>query len=75
MMGFGFNAATGDFSRGAEGFWIEDGKLTFPVGELTVSANFKDLWTGIDGVGDNLDAKTGFACPTFRVQKMTVAGS
>ena len=75
MMGFGFNGTTGDFSRGAEGFWIEKGELTKPVGEITISANFKDLWKRIDAVGDDLDPKTGFACPTFRVSRMTVAGS
>ena len=75
MMGFGFNPTTGDFSRGAEGFWIEKGQKTFAVGEITISANFKDLWTGIDGIGDDLDPKMGFACPTFRVARMTVAGS
>ena len=75
MMGFGFNATTGDFSRGAEGFWIRDGKLAEPVGEITVSANFKDLWRRIDAIGDDLDPKTAVACPTFRVSRMTVAGS
>lgn len=75
MMGFGFNAVTGDFSRGAEGFWIEDGKKAFPVGEITISLNFDDLWTSVDAVGSDLDPKTRYACPTFRVAKMTVAGS
>ena len=75
MMGFGFNATTGDFSRGAEGFWIRNGKLAEPVGEITVSANFKDLWARIDAVGSDLDPKTAVACPTFRVSQMTVAGS
>ena len=75
MMGFGFNATTGDFSRGAEGFWIEKGKKTFPVGEITISANFKDLWSGIDAIAEDLDPKTQFACPTFRVKRMTVAGT
>lgn len=75
MMGFGFNAVTGDFSRGAEGFWIEDGELSYPVGEVTVSANFLDLWKNIDAVGDDVDTRARYACPTFRVSKMTVAGS
>jgi PmbA protein len=74
LMGFGFNATTGDFSRGAGGFLIENGKLTQPVTEVTVSANFDDLWKSIDAVGDDLDMKTSTACPTFRVSKMTVAG-
>lgn len=75
MMGFGFNAVTGDFSRGAEGFWIENGKRTFPVGEVTISLNLDDLLKTIDAVGDDLDAKTRYACPTFRVASMTVAGA
>jgi PmbA protein len=74
MMGFGFNAVTGDFSRGAGGFLIEDGKLGRPVTEVTVSANFDDLWKSVDAVGDDLELKTSTACPTFRVAKMTVAG-
>lgn len=75
MMGFGFSAVTGDFSRGAEGFWIENGEKKFPVGEITISLNFDALWKGIDAVGRDLDAKARFATPTFRVAKMTVAGS
>ena len=74
LMGFGFNPTTGDFSRGAGGFLIEDGKLTTPVTEVTVSANFDDLWKSIDAVGDDLDMKTSTACATFRVSKMTIAG-
>jgi PmbA protein len=74
MMGFGFNPVTGDFSRGAGGFWIEKGELTFPVSEVTISANFDALWKGIDAVGDDLVLRSGTACPTFRVAKMTIAG-
>jgi PmbA protein len=74
LMGFGFNPVTGDFSRGAGGFLIENGELTKPVTEVTVSANFDALWKSIDAVGDDLDLKTSTACPTFRVSKMTVAG-
>jgi len=74
MMGFGFNAVTGDFSRGAGGFLIENGKLGRPVSEITIGANFNDLWHGIDAVGDDLDMRSSTACPTFRVAKMMVAG-
>lgn len=74
MMGFGFNGVTGDFSRGAGGFLIENGKLTQPVTEVTVSANFDALLKGIDAVGDDLDLRSSTACPTFRVAKMMVAG-
>jgi PmbA protein len=74
MMGFGFNPVTGDFSRGAAGFWIEKGELTFPVSEVTVSANFDTLLQSIDMVGNDLELRTSTACPTFRVSKMTLAG-
>jgi PmbA protein len=74
MMGFGFNAVTGDFSRGASGFWIEGGELAFPVSEVTISLNVDDLWQRIDAVGSDLDLRTATASPTLRVSKMTVAG-
>lgn len=75
MMGFGFNAVTGDFSRGAAGFWIEDGKIAFPVGEVTISSNLDAMLLGIDAVADDLELKTSTAAPTFRVASMTIAGS
>lgn len=74
MMGFGFNPVTGDFSRGASGFWIEGGELAFPVSEVTISASFDRLWSGVDGVGDDLRQRSSTACPTFRVAGMTIAG-
>jgi len=74
MMGFGFNAVTGDFSRGASGFWIEDGALAFPVSEVTISLNVDLLWKSIDAVGADLDMRTATASPTLRVARMTVAG-
>jgi len=74
MMGFGFNPVTGDFSRGAGGFWIERGELAWPVSEATLSANFDRLWQSIDAVGDDLTLRTATAGPTFRVAGMTVAG-
>ena len=74
MMGFGFNAMTGDFSRGASGFWIENGELAFPVSEVTISLNVDDLWKTLDAVGSDLDLRTATAAPTIRVAKMTIAG-
>ncbi len=74
MMGFGFNAVTGDFSRGAAGFWIENGELTYPVSEVTISLNIDDLWKSLDAIGDDLDLRTSTAAPTIRVARMTVAG-
>jgi PmbA protein len=75
LMGFGFNAVTGDYSQGAAGFWIEGGARAYPVGEITISANFDDLWKGIDAVGDDLDARSSVQCPSFRVGRMMIAGS
>jgi PmbA protein len=75
MMGFGFNAVTGDFSRGASGFLIRDGELSDPVSEVTISLNLDQLLQRIDAVADDLDQRTAVASPTFRVSSMTVAGS
>ena len=75
LMGFGFNAVTGDYSQGASGFWIENGERAFPVSEITISANFDDLWKGVDAVGDDPDKRSSIQVPSFRVAKMTIAGS
>ena len=75
MMGFGFNAVTGDFSRGASGFLIEDGELSHPVSEVTISLNLDQLLQRIDAVANDLDQRTAIASPTFRVSSMTLAGS
>jgi PmbA protein len=75
MMGFGFNATTGDFSRGAAGFWIENGALAFPVSEVTISLNVDAMLQSIDAVGSDLDLRTATAAPTIRVAKMTIAGA
>lgn len=75
MMGFGFNAITGDFSRGAGGFWIEDGQILHPVSEVTISSNLDVMLQGIDLVGNDLDLKTSTASPSFRVSKMTLSGN
>ncbi len=75
MMGFGFNAVTGDFSRGASGFLIQDGELAHPVSEVTISLNLDQLLQRIDAVADDLDQRTAVASPTFRVSSMTLAGS
>jgi len=75
MMGFGFNATTGDFSRGASGFWIENGELAYPVSEVTISLNMNEFWHRIDALGDDLDFRSSTVAPTIRVAKMTIAGS
>ncbi|MGN6108214.1 MAG: TldD/PmbA family protein [Kofleriaceae bacterium] len=75
LMGFGFNPVTGDFSRGANGFWIENGELTFPVSEVTIAANFDEILKRIDAVADDLQLRSSTAAPTFRVSHMTLAGT
>ncbi len=75
LMGFGFNPVTGDFSRGAQGFWIEGGELTFPVSEITIAANFDEILKRIDLVADDLDLRSSTAAPTFRVSHMMLAGT
>ena len=75
LMGFGFNAVTGDFSRGAQGFWIEGGELTFPVSEVTIAANFDEILKRIDAVADDLELRSSTAAPTFRVSHMMLAGT
>ena len=75
LMGFGFNPVTGDFSRGAQGFWIEGGEFAFPVSEVTIAANFDEILKRIDAVGDDLKLRTLVAAPTFRVSQMTLAGT
>ncbi|HUS31141.1 MAG TPA: TldD/PmbA family protein [Kofleriaceae bacterium] len=75
LMGFGFNPVTGDFSRGAQGFWIEKGELTFPVSEVTIAANFDQILKRIDLVANDLVLRSSTAAPTFRVSHMMLAGT
>ncbi len=73
MIGFGINAVTGDYSRGAGGFWIENGKLTYPVNEVTVAGNLKDMFLNLTPAND-LTFRYGTDAPTLRIEGMTVAG-
>ena len=74
MMGFGINGVTGDYSRGASGFWIENGQITYPVSEMTVASNLKDMFLNLTPAND-LEFRYGTNCPTLRIDGMTVAGS
>lgn len=74
MIGMGVNGVTGDYSRGASGFWIENGKLTFPVSEITVAGNLKDMFLNLTPASD-LVFRNGTNAPTIRVEGMTVAGT
>jgi PmbA protein len=74
MMGMGVNGVTGDYSRGAAGFWIENGALTFPVSEITIAGNLKDMFLNIS-LADDLEFRTGIDAPTLRIDGMTIAGT
>ena len=74
LMGFGVNQTTGDFSRGASGVWIENGALAFPVIEINISGNLKEMLRDIDAVGSDLEWRAGGASPTIRMAKMTISG-
>ena len=74
LIGFGVNAVTGDYSRGASGFWIEHGKLAWPVSGITVAGNLKDMFLNITPASD-LQFKSSTNAPTVRIEGMTVAGS
>jgi PmbA protein len=74
MMGFGFNPVTGDFSRGASGFWIESGRFVHPVGEVTISSNLDTMLKNVDAVGTDAIVRSSIVAPTIRISSMTIAG-
>jgi len=74
LFGFGFNAVTGDFSRGATGVWIERGERIHPVEEITIAGNLAEMLTKIDAVGSELIWLGSVAAPALRVARMTLAG-
>ena len=74
FLGFGVNLVTGDFSRGASGLWIDGGEFAFPVEEITVAGNLKDMFRNVSEIGDDLEFRSSIAAPTIRIDGMTVAG-
>jgi PmbA protein len=73
LIGFGVNGVTGDYSRGAGGFWIEDGQLAYPVSEVTIAGNLLQMFANTT-VANDLEFRYGTDSPTLRVDGMTVAG-
>lgn len=73
MMGRGVNDVTGDYSRGASGFWIENGEIAFPVSGLTIAGNLLDMYPTLTAAND-LEFRTGMDAPTIRIDGLTVAG-
>ncbi len=72
-IGMGVNGVTGDYSRGAAGFWIENGEITHPISEVTVAGNLKDMFAALVPA-DDLVFRHGIDAPTVRIDGMTVAG-
>ena len=75
LIGFGINMVTGDYSRGAAGLWIENGELTYPVEEVTIAGNLKEMLQNIEMVGNDLEMRGRIAAPTLKISKMTIAGN
>lgn len=74
-MGQGVNMVTGDYSRGASGFWIENGEIAYPVDEVTIASNLKDMLLAIVGVGDDVDLRGNVRSPSILIESMMVAGA
>ncbi len=75
LIGFGINLATGDYSQGAAGVWIEKGELTVPVEEVTIAGNLRDMLMQIEAIGRDLPPHRGVASPTIKIGRMTIAGT
>ena len=74
VTGYGINPVNGNFSGGAGGFWIEDGKAAFPVKGLTIAGTAEEILNGIDMVADDLDLNLTMTAPTFRVRLLQIGG-
>lgn len=75
VMGQGVNTVTGDYSRGAAGFWVENGEIQYPVEEFTLASRLQDMFMGLQQVGNDLDMRGGVITGSWLIDNMTVAGS
>jgi len=74
LMGQGINIVTGDYSRGAAGFWVENGEIQYPVEEITIAGNLKDMFKQIAQVGNDVDMRGNIHCGSLLIENMTLAG-
>jgi PmbA protein len=74
LMGQGVNMVTGDYSRGAAGFWVENGTIQYPVAEITIAGNLREMFAGIAAVGDDVDTRGGIRVGSVLLNEMTIAG-
>jgi len=75
LIGSGVNSLTGDYSRGAAGFWVENGEIQYPVEEITIAGNLIDMYQNIVAIGNDIDSKGNTECGSILVENMTIAGS
>ena len=74
LMGQGVNGVTGDYSRGAPGFWVENGKIQYPVEEFTIAGNLSQMFSGLAAVGDDIDTRGSIHTGSWLIDEMTIAG-
>ena len=74
LLGHGINMVTGDYSRGAAGYWVEGGEIRFPVEEITIAGNLKDMFRNIAAIGSDVLVRSGRSCGSILVEGMTIAG-
>ena len=75
LIGQGVNGVTGDYSRGAVGYWVENGEIAYPVHEVTIAGNLRDLYQRIAAIGDDQDTRSSIRCGSILVEEMTIAGA
>ncbi len=73
-MGQGVNRVTGDYSRGASGFWVEKGEIQYPVEEITIAGNLKDMYKNIVSVGNDVDLRGNIRTGSILIEQMSIAG-
>jgi len=74
LMGQGVNGVTGDYSRGASGFWVENGLLAYPVHEITVAGNLRSMYRDVTALGSDIDARGSIRTGSVLIGEMTIAG-
>lgn len=74
LMGQGVSTVTGDYSRGASGFWVENGEIQYPVSEVTIAGNLRDMWANMVTIGDDIETRSNIQCGSVLLDSMKIAG-
>src|SRR5262249_51628270 len=74
LIGASMNTVTGDYSSGAAGMWIENGEFAYPVSEITIAGNFKQMLMDVEQIGSDLEFRGSIAAPTIQIREMTISG-